>query len=140
MKQFHIGVKGVIVQDGYVLVLRKANKTYEGLKRYWEFPGGRIEEGETFEAAFQRELSEELPGVRLKSLGKLLHAEPVPKYEDYPDFGLILMFFQVEVEPIVGSVDLSDEHDAYDWVKPKDAVKLVSGHHQKAVAELLART
>ncbi len=50
---------GVLVQpDGrYLLAQRPAGKPYEG---YWEFPGGKLEPGETVEAALARELHEEL--------------------------------------------------------------------------------
>jgi 8-oxo-dGTP diphosphatase len=50
---------GVLVQpDGrYLLAQRPGGKPYEG---YWEFPGGKLEPGETVEAALKRELHEEL--------------------------------------------------------------------------------
>lgn len=50
---------GVLVRsDGrYLLAQRPAGKPYEG---YWEFPGGKLEPGETVEAALGRELHEEL--------------------------------------------------------------------------------
>lgn len=50
---------GVLVQpDGHFLVTsRPAGKVYAG---YWEFPGGKLERGETVEQALRRELQEEL--------------------------------------------------------------------------------
>ena len=50
---------GVLIRpDGRFLVTsRPAGKVYAG---YWEFPGGKLEEGETVEAALRRELHEEL--------------------------------------------------------------------------------
>jgi len=50
---------GVLVQsDGrYLLAQRPPGKPYEG---YWEFPGGKLERGETVETALARELHEEL--------------------------------------------------------------------------------
>ncbi len=49
---------GVMVHDGrYLLAQRPAGKPYEG---YWEFPGGKLEAGESIEAALGRELHEEL--------------------------------------------------------------------------------
>lgn len=50
---------GVLLQpDGSFLVTsRPAGKVYAG---YWEFPGGKLEQGETVEQALRRELQEEL--------------------------------------------------------------------------------
>ena len=50
---------GVLMRpDGsFLLTSRPAGKVYEG---YWEFPGGKLEPGETVVQALQRELQEEL--------------------------------------------------------------------------------
>ncbi|MBT9488266.1 MAG: NUDIX domain-containing protein [Rubrivivax sp.] len=50
---------GVLIdgQGRFLLTSRPAGKVYAG---YWEFPGGKLEAGETVEAALRRELVEEL--------------------------------------------------------------------------------
>jgi 8-oxo-dGTP diphosphatase len=50
---------GVLIRpDGtFLLTSRPAGKVYEG---YWEFPGGKVEPGETVEQALRRELQEEI--------------------------------------------------------------------------------
>jgi 8-oxo-dGTP diphosphatase len=50
---------GILMQvDGrFLMTTRPAGKVYAG---YWEFPGGKIERGETLEAALRRELQEEI--------------------------------------------------------------------------------
>jgi 8-oxo-dGTP diphosphatase len=50
---------GVLIdpQGRFLLTSRPAGKVYAG---YWEFPGGKIEAGESVEAALRRELQEEL--------------------------------------------------------------------------------
>ena len=50
---------GVLVRAGgdFLLTSRPPGKVYEG---YWEFPGGKLELGESVEAALRRELQEEI--------------------------------------------------------------------------------
>ncbi|MBL8360151.1 MAG: NUDIX domain-containing protein [Rubrivivax sp.] len=61
-----VAVGVLIAPDGrFLLTSRPEGKVYAG---YWEFPGGKVEAGETVEAALARELHEELgitigPGV-----------------------------------------------------------------------------
>ena len=52
-------VAGIVLDRGKsaFITKRRANQTYGG---YWEFPGGKVELGETPESALSRELSEEL--------------------------------------------------------------------------------
>jgi len=51
-------VAAVIERHGLVLIAQRKNAGHHPLK--WEFPGGKVEPGETPEAATVRELSEEL--------------------------------------------------------------------------------
>lgn len=57
LPQLHVAV-GVILKQQQVLLALRSNKQHQGGK--WEFPGGKVEQGETVEAALARELSEEL--------------------------------------------------------------------------------
>ncbi len=51
-------VAAVIEHDGRILIAQRRNTPPHALK--WEFPGGKVEPGETLEAALLRELQEEL--------------------------------------------------------------------------------
>ena len=79
---------GVLIRaDGaFLLTSRPTGKVYAG---YWEFPGGKLEPGETVSHALQRELQEEL-GIQIG------HAEPW-KVEtmDYPHALVRLNFLKV---------------------------------------------
>jgi 8-oxo-dGTP diphosphatase len=73
--------------DGRVLLARRpAGKPLAGL---WEFPGGKIEPGETPEAALIREMEEEV-GIRIagKCLAPLSFAS-----HSYPDFHLLMPLY-----------------------------------------------
>jgi 8-oxo-dGTP diphosphatase len=79
---------GVLVQpDGHFLVTsRPTGKVYAG---YWEFPGGKLEHGETVEQALRRELQEEL-GITIGAA----HAWKV-ELVDYPHALVRLHFCKV---------------------------------------------
>ncbi|MCP3848662.1 MAG: 8-oxo-dGTP diphosphatase MutT, partial [Gammaproteobacteria bacterium] len=53
----HVAV-AVIVRDGFVLISKRAKKAHQG--GLWEFPGGKVESGETVQEALCREIKEEL--------------------------------------------------------------------------------
>lgn len=56
-KQIHV-VGAVITRDGLVMCAQRGQDGY--LPGLWEFPGGKIEQGESKEAALIREITEEL--------------------------------------------------------------------------------
>lgn len=87
-------VAGLLEREGSILVDRRRRGTHlEGL---WEFPGGKIEPGETPEQALVRELREEL-GVESTVVGIVATIEHA-----YPDFDLSLALYAVEFrgEPV----------------------------------------
>lgn len=65
----HVAV-GVLI-DGADCVLLARRQKGSHLEGYWEFPGGKVESGETVEAALARELSEEL-GVMIGATSPLM--------------------------------------------------------------------
>ena len=56
-KQIHV-VGAAIGMDGRIMCAQRGHSGY--LPGLWEFPGGKIEPGETKESALQREITEEL--------------------------------------------------------------------------------
>jgi 8-oxo-dGTP diphosphatase len=79
---------GVLVQpDGrFLLTSRPPGKVYAG---YWEFPGGKLEAGESVEQALGRELEEEL-GIRIRQVDPWRSTQV-----DYPHAWVQLNFCKV---------------------------------------------
>ena len=87
MKIVLVSAVALIDRDGRVLLAqRPEGKSMAGL---WEFPGGKVEDGESPEAALIRELEEELGiGTWESCLAPLTFAS-----HSYPDFHLLMPLF-----------------------------------------------
>jgi ADP-ribose pyrophosphatase len=57
MKSIHV-VAAIIKKDNKYLIVQRNKNKHLGLK--WEFPGGKVDENESFESALKREIQEEL--------------------------------------------------------------------------------
>ena len=103
MKTVHVAA-AVILRDGRVFATQRG---YGAYKDYWEFPGGKIEPGETAEEALAREIREELDT-------EIAVEAPFDRVEyDYPEFHLSMQCFLCRV--IRGSLVLK-EHEAAAWL------------------------
>lgn len=95
-------VAACIIKDGYVLMQGRENENR--LQDYYQFPGGKVEEGETLEAALAREIREEL-GCEIEE-PLLIHAR-INMYSSDPKSYLVLFFLADllgEPKPLVGSL------------------------------------
>ena len=88
---------------------------YGEFKDGWEFPGGKIEEGETPQEALKREIMEELDTEI--SVGELIDTIEY----DYPTFHLSMDCFWCEV--IKGNLVLKEAEDAK-WLKKNELDKV----------------
>jgi 8-oxo-dGTP diphosphatase len=80
---------GVIQRDARILAARRRRGSH--LEGHWEFPGGKIEEGESPEECLVRELAEEI-GVTVRPRGIL---EVV--FHRYPEKNVLLLFYRCDV-------------------------------------------
>ncbi len=88
-------------------IIFATQRGYGDLKGGWEFPGGKIEEGETSQNALQREIMEELDTEI--AVGELIDTIEY----DYPTFHLSMDCFWCEI--IKGDLVLK-EHEAAKWL------------------------
>ena len=103
MKQINV-VAAIIEKDNCILATQRG---YGKLKGFWEFPGGKIEEGESPELALHREIYEELKvEININTLFDVLDY-------DYPDFHLHMKCFLCTIKQ--GTLTLV-EHDNCAWL------------------------
>ena len=101
-----IQVSAAIIHDnsGHIFATQRG---YGDMKGGWEFPGGKIEPGETPEAALQREIREELDtDIAIERLLKTVEW-------DYPAFHLTMHCYLCHV--VSGALTLK-EHEAARWL------------------------
>ena len=103
----------IISHDGQVLVAQRSSSMHLPLK--WEFPGGKVEPGESAEDCLIREIREEL-GVEIKIVKKM-----TPSVYDQGKQVIRLIPFQCI---LVGGEVLLTEHAAFLWLDPAELNKL----------------
>ena len=107
----HIQVAAALLfQEGKIFATKRGDSPYPYVAHKYEFPGGKIEQGESGESAVKREMKEELDmDVKVGSL--------YAKHTfEYPDFIITLSLYECEM----ASSFLLKEHESYAWIAPKD--------------------
>ena len=114
MKELYV-VAAIIKKDNKILATQRGYGEFEGL---WEFPGGKIEEGETKEEALVREIKEEL------NADILVEKFALDLEWQYPNFYLYMSCFEcvlesdIELLEHMGARWLSlDEIDSVEWIQ-----------------------
>ena len=101
-------VAAVIRQNGRIFATQRGYGNYKG---WWEFPGGKIELGETPQAALMREIREEL-ATEIEVGDLIANVE-----YDYPEFHLVMDCFWCTVRN--GKLTLLEAEDAR-WLSKED--------------------
>lgn len=104
----------IIEREGRVLCARRSAEMSQPLK--WEFPGGKINEGESPEGCLQRELLEEL-GLEVE-VGRAL---PLVTHR-YPDFTITLYPFLCHIG--LSTEITLNEHDRVAWILPEELANI----------------
>ena len=106
-------VAGIIFDKGKVFATQRGYGNYKG---WWEFPGGKIEEGESHKEALTRELREELSiEVEVLDLIKTVECE-------YPEYKVVLHCYEANI--VTGEPVLL-EHQSSRWLEAEELYNLM---------------
>lgn len=119
MKTVHVAA-GIIRRNGCTDEVLAVQRGYGDMKGLWEFPGGKVERGETAEQACVRELTEELQ-IRVRDLRDFYTVE-----YDYDDFHLSMecFFCRIDDEGEKTEPQRSDRQMDLRWVKRASLAEL----------------
>jgi len=107
----HIRVAAALIfENGKVFATKRGNSPFAYVAHKYEFPGGKIEEGERGEDAVKRELKEELDME--VSVGGLYASHP----HEYPDFIITLYLYECEMR----SAFTLKEHESWRFFAPQE--------------------
>jgi 8-oxo-dGTP diphosphatase len=125
-----LAVSAAIFRDGKVLLVRRARSPAKG---FYSLPGGRVEYGESLDAALHREVDEET-GLKIEIVGLAGWREVLPQNAGAGHY-LILSFAArwLAKEPV-----LNEEHDDFKWLAPDalGGLKLTGGLEEVVAAAL----
>lgn len=119
MKHYEVVCALIENENGEIFACKRG--TGKALADKWEFPGGKVEEGESHEETIIREIKEELNST-IKPIEYI--GESSYEYKDiypYEPFSITLYGYRCKL--ISGNLDLS-EHTDYVWMKKEDLRKL----------------
>lgn len=117
---------GVVQKGGLILVARR--KTGSPLGGYWEFPGGKLMDGESPEQCLERELMEEL-NIQVR-VGRHL----LDNLHHYPEKSVCLIAYFAEY--LAGEITYTD-HDRVEWVSPHQLKDFLFAPADRPIAKCL---
>ncbi|MEM1380541.1 MAG: NUDIX hydrolase [Pseudomonadota bacterium] len=113
-----VAVGGVVLKGDQVLLIQRGRMPLRG---HWSIPGGKVERGETLEAALRRELLEET-GCTVEVLGLIDVFEALPETPDAPHFVMI----DYACRYVSGEVRAADDAMAAEFVGISEALSRVA--------------
>jgi 8-oxo-dGTP diphosphatase len=106
-KPFGLVVRAIIKDtDNNILILKRAPNSRSN-PRCWELPGGKVEPGESFDAAMIREIKEET------NLNITLNRAVGIAQQDLPHIHSVHVIMSVQTNS--GDLKISEEHTAFKW-------------------------
>ena len=121
-------VAAIIVEDGKYLCMQRCRSEYDYTSEHWEFPGGKVEEGESHHETLIREIHEEMDWDVFvgRCLGTIEH--------EYPDFSISLTAYLCKGGD--GEFKLLNHLD-YQWLPKEELSTLNWTEADRKLLELL---
>jgi 8-oxo-dGTP diphosphatase len=115
MKHYNISA-AIIIIENQILCLQRGESKYDYISKKYEFPGGKIEEGESPENAVIREINEEL-NLDIHDLSYFATVD-----HEYPDFKITMHAFLCKAKEF-GKIKLT-EHLTYQLLEKTELLNL----------------
>jgi 8-oxo-dGTP diphosphatase len=116
------------MEKGRILVTQRRKDAFYGL--FWEFPGGKVNDGEEPRQALRRELREEL-GIEA-DVGNIFEVVFYP----YPDYSVLLLVYRCRIEK--GGLQPLGCHDLR-WIGPEEIGRLSMLPADQSIQERLSK-
>ena len=129
MKHIEV-VAGVIEHEGKILCMERDQGKYDYVSFKWEFPGGKIEVGETKEEALKRELREEME-MDVEIVSHFLDV-----YHEYPDFTMNMYSFKCKAKNKEFKMNV---HHDFVWLEKNEIMKLDWAAADKPIVEKIMK-
>jgi 8-oxo-dGTP diphosphatase len=116
MKHYNV-TAAILIHDNQILCMQRPRGKFDYMAFKYEFPGGKVEAGESLEAALSRELLEELElQINVKKTDYYMSVDYT-----YPDFSITLHSYMIEV---MSRQFVMTEHVDFCWLSPDKLLTL----------------
>lgn len=110
-------VHSLIINNGKLLILKRAKNTHEG--GLWDLPGGTLEDGEDLLDGVIREILEET-GLKIENLGLFYHKSNIDVKKN-KQFITIIFIAKLNHDNLTININ-ANEHSQAKWVAPEDII------------------
>jgi 8-oxo-dGTP diphosphatase len=131
MKHYTV-TAAILSNENQILCMQRNKGKFDYISYKYEFPGGKVEEGETFEAGLSRELTEEMGvDVAISPNNFYMTVE-----HEYPDFKITMHSYLIEVR---NREFVMKEHLDAKWLDANELKTLDWAEADKPIVEALMR-
>lgn len=131
MKHYTV-TAAILSNENQILCMQRNKGKFDYISYKYEFPGGKVEEGETFEAGLSRELTEEM-GVDVAIYPNNFY---MTVEHEYPDFKITMHSYLIEVR---NREFVMKEHLDAKWLDANELKTLDWAEADKPIVEALMR-